>query len=98
MKYTILILTLFLYGCASQSSGTVKPSDVRVTRDAPPARCKPVGKVIGRVSTIKETREDALRDLRRHAAQKGATYVQVAQASDHGTSITGTAFICDTNR
>ncbi len=95
MKYIILILAFFLTACAS-SKGYIDPKDVKMTRDAPPAWCKPVGKVTGRVITTKQTREDAVKDLQRHAANKGATYVRVAQVSDHGTSITGTAFICDT--
>lgn len=95
MKILILILPFLFAACAS-SKGYIDPKDVKMTRDAPPAWCKPVGKVTGRVITTKQTRADAIKDLKRSAASRGATFVRVAQVSDHGTSITGTAFICDT--
>ena len=92
-KITIFISSLFLISCASKALLDV--DDIKVTRDAPAAHCKPVGKVVGRVITFKQTREDAMKDLKQNAANKGANFVQIAQVSDHGTSITGHAFICD---
>ena len=43
---------------------------------------------------VKGTQEQALGDLKREAANKGANYVMVKQYSDLGTSVTGIAYEC----
>ena len=92
MKYLICILYLSLIACASQ---VLDAEDVKVSRKAARAHCKFIGKVIGRVSTLSQTREDAMKDLKQTAAHKNMDYVQIAQVSDHGTSITGQGYNCN---
>ena len=53
-----------------------------------------MGKISGRANSSKGTQEQALEDLKREAANKGANYVVVKQYSDLGTAVTGMAYEC----
>ena len=88
-----LILCLSLAACASRS---VLPEvkEVKVSRDEPSAKCKEVGKLTGNSPDVHGTQEQALNDLKREAANKGANYVVVKQYSDYGTAVTGIAYEC----
>ena len=90
----LALLSLAVSACASRS---VMPEakDVTVSREAPNAKkCQEMGKITGSVASAKGTREQALDDLKREAANKGANYVMVKQYSDLGTQVTGIAYEC----
>jgi uncharacterized protein YbjQ (UPF0145 family) len=53
-----------------------------------------MGSITGTTPTVKGTQEEALEDLKREAANKGANYVVVKQYSAYGTSVTGLAYEC----
>jgi hypothetical protein len=83
-----------LQGCASRS---VLPdaNEVKVSRDVPMGtNCTELGKISGATQSLKGTQTDALEDLKREAANKGANYVVVKQYSDNGTAVTGIAYEC----
>lgn len=84
---------LALAGCASRS---VMPDvkEVKVSREAPDKDCKEMGTITGTTATAKGTQEQALEDLKKEAANKGANYVVVKQYSSYGTSVTGVAYEC----
>ena len=42
----------------------------------------------------KGTAEDALNDMKKEAANKGANYLQIKEYSSYGTAVTGIAFKC----
>jgi len=86
-------LSVLLISCASRS---VLPEvkEVKVSREAPDSSCSEIGKITGKSPSLKGTREQALEDLKREAANKGANYVQVKQYSDIGTAVTGVAYEC----
>ncbi len=90
----VCAVTLVTSACASRS---VLPEsrEVTVSREAPDSKkCTELGKITGSVTQVKGTQEQALGDLKREAANKGANYVMVRQYSDLGTSVTGIAYEC----
>ena len=82
-----------LAGCSSRSVLPDK-EEIEVSRQAADKDCAEIGKIMGRSSTVKATREDVLEDLKQTAANKGANYVVVKQYSAQGTSVTGMAYEC----
>ncbi len=88
----LISLLFFLSACASRS---VLPDvkEVKVSRDEPKG-CKEMGTLSGRANSVHGTQEQALEDLKREAANKGANYVVVKQYSSYGTSVTGLAYEC----
>lgn len=88
-----LFLIVSAVGCSSRS---VLPEsrEVKVSREAPDAKCKSIGALTGSTASHKGTAEQALADLKQVAAQKGANYVVVKQYSAYGTAVTGEAFEC----
>ncbi len=91
-----LLLGFCLVGATSCASRSVLPSvdEVKVSRDEPSPKCKAMGKLTGTTSSVRGTQEQALADLKREAANKGANYLQVKQFSDNGTMVTGLAYEC----
>ncbi len=89
-----IILIAGLTGCASRS---IMPDskEVTVSRNAPnDSNCHEMGNITGTSTSVNGTREQALEDLKREAANKGANYVVVKQYSDLGTAVTGLAYGC----
>ena len=84
---------MVLSACASRS---VLPDikEVKVSREAPSAKCKEMGAITGTTTSAKGTQEQALEDLKHEAANKGANYVMVKQFSSYGTNVTGVAYEC----
>lgn len=94
LKYIVMtIFVLLSVGCASRSVLS-DAKEVKVSRDNPNKDCKEMGTITGTTMTTKGTQEDALNDLKKEAANKGANYVVVKQYSSYGTSVTGTAYEC----
>lgn len=94
MRWVFLfILSLGLAACSSRSV-TPDVKEVKVSRDTADKDCKELGKITGTTLSVKGTAEEALADLKREAANKGANYVQVKQYSDNQTTVTGVAYEC----
>ena len=89
----IILFTIGLSGCASRSV-TPEVKEVKISRDAADKDCTELGKITGTTISMKGTAEDALADLKKEAANKGANYVMVKQYSDNQTSVTGIAYEC----
>lgn len=89
----VLFSFAFLSACASRS---VMPDveELTVKREAPDQDCKSLGPVTGSTLSARGTSEEALEDMKKLAASKGANYLWVKQYSDTGTSVTGEAFEC----
>lgn len=95
-KFALLsILSLSFVACSSRSVLPDK-DEIKVTREEPDPddKCREIGKIMGRASTVKATREEVLEDLKQTAANKGANYLVVKQYSPQGTSVTGMAYEC----
>jgi hypothetical protein len=93
IRATFLIASvLTVLGCASRSVLS-DPDEVKVSREEP-KDCQEIGKITGNSQSTKGTQEQALEDLKREAANKGANYVVVKQYSDYGTAVTGIAYNC----
>lgn len=88
------IFAVTLVNC---SSHPIKPEakNVEVSRNEAGKNCRDLGKVEGRVKTVKGTFEDALEDLKLDAARKGANFVTIQQTGSLGQSVNGTAYFCD---
>lgn len=96
MNWYLLAVSVFLFlgvGCASQSVLPVA-KDIKVSREAPKG-CKSLGKVTGSTSSAKGNAEEVLEDMKKEAANKGATHVVVLQYSPQQTSVTGESYQCD---
>ena len=96
--FNLLLLTMLSLSFVACSSRSVMPDkdEIKVTREDPDPddKCRELGKIMGRASTVKATREDVLEDLKQTAANKGANYLVVKQYSPQGTSVTGMAYEC----
>lgn len=93
LTFVIATATLFVAGCSSQSV-LPETKDIKVSRKAP-NDCKDLGKVSGRTLSAKGTPEEALEDMKKEAADKGATHVVVHQYSSNRTAVTGQAYQCN---
>ena len=82
-----------LVSCTSQPI-IPKSTDIKVGRSAPGDKCKEIGLLRGTTMLTSGTKEEALEDLKKMAANKGATYVKVEQFSALGTSVTGFGYKC----
>ena len=94
MKFLLACTALLaLVGCRSRS---VLPDvrEVKVSREAADSKCREIGKISGTTASVKGTQEQALEDLKREAANKGANYVVVKEYSAYGTGVTGVAYEC----
>ncbi|MCB0377754.1 MAG: DUF4156 domain-containing protein [Bdellovibrionales bacterium] len=96
MKKLIPFFIFALLFAACSSAPPVKPEskNVEVSRDPADEDCKDLGPVEGRDASTKGTFENALEDLKKDAAMKGANYVQIKQTGAMGTSVRGTAYLC----
>ena len=90
----LLVSAFFLVGACSSQSLTPQTSDVKASQEAPPSNCVEVSKVTGSTSSAKGTPDDALDDLKKDAANRGANYVKIGEYSSYGTAVTGTAYKC----
>jgi hypothetical protein len=79
---------------ASHMSALPKDDNVKVARIEPAKECVLISKVEGRTTSTRGTPEDALKDLKQEAANKGANYLMIDQYSAYGTSVTGIAYKC----
>lgn len=80
-------------GCASRSV-LPKTDEVKISREPAPEKCLEIGSVRGTTATMKGSAEQALEDLKKSAAAKGANYVSIKQYSDNQTMVTGLAYEC----
>jgi hypothetical protein len=87
-------LTVLLFvGCSSRS---IKPDtkEVKISRDEPEKSCRDMGGISGTTMKVNGTQDEAIEDLKKEAANKGANYVWVKQFSTYGTTVTGQAYEC----
>ncbi len=94
MKLLFIALLMFgLSGCRSRSL-LADSKDVQVSRNEAESNCHEIGTMTGTTMSAKGTQEQALEDLKKEAANKGANYVQVKEYSATGTAVTGIAYEC----
>jgi hypothetical protein len=82
-----------MQGC-SHKPIILSSGDIEVSRENPSSKCHEVGPVSGATTSIKATQKDALEDMKREAAAKGANFIKIEQFSDSGTAVTGTSYQC----
>lgn len=87
------LIFLLVAGCASRSIKPA-PDQVQISRELPGSKCKEIGVITGTTKTAQGTQDEAVDDLKKEAADKGANYVMVKQFSSYGTMVTGRAFEC----
>ncbi len=95
MKTLALLIpgVLLLAGCASESLRP-EPSNVKLSRDPADEGCRDLGYLQGQTSSAKGTADEAMEDLKKSAALKGANYVQLLEYSGLGTAVSGQAYRC----
>ena len=91
-----LLSVLFCCALGACASRSVLPDvhEVTVSRSEPGPKCKEMGKMTGTASSAKGTSQEALDDLKKEAAHKGANYLVIKQYSDYGTAVTAMAYEC----
>lgn len=82
----------YISGCSHPV--ILKPEDVKVKREAPDKTCQSLGLVQGSVIHASGTTEQALEDMKKDAARKGANYVFIQTTSALGSSVRGEAYFC----
>lgn len=93
MKKMLFLLLLFLSACTSHQILPEK-INVQVSRDEPAKNCKPLGLVQGRSTKVNGTSEEALIDLKKDAALKGANYVVYETMGAFGGYMRGQGYYC----
>lgn len=94
MKHVVLVFGLLILSACSSRSIKPDPNGVKVSREEPSEKCQEIGTISGTTIFAQGTQDQALDDLKREAANKGANYVVVKQFSGSGTTVTGVAFEC----
>jgi len=94
MKSVVLVFGLLLLGACSSRSIKPDPNGVKISREEPSEKCQEIGTISGTTVFANGSQDQALDDLKREAANKGANYVLVKQFSSYGTTVTGVAFEC----
>lgn len=92
-RLSLVFVVLGLAACASKPV-LMTEKDIKVSRDEASKKCKELGTITGRTASATGTREQALEDLKREAANKGANYVMIKEMSSYGTAVTGIAYDC----
>ncbi|OFZ18902.1 MAG: hypothetical protein A2Z20_12395 [Bdellovibrionales bacterium RBG_16_40_8] len=90
---SLMIFSGFFTACSTMSN-LAEEDNVKVSRDEPSKDCEFLDKLEGRSLTRTAKQEDALKDLRQEAANKGANYLVVKEYSGVGTAVTGLAYKC----
>jgi uncharacterized protein YbjQ (UPF0145 family) len=89
----VTLAVLALSGCRSRSL-LADAKDVQASREAAGKDCREIGTITGTTISAKGSQEEALEDMKKEAANKGANYVQVKEYSSMGTSVKGIAYEC----
>jgi hypothetical protein len=86
-------LAALISGC---SSHPVIPEgrNVIVAREEAKDSCKDLGRVTGRTLSAKANLEEAIEDMKKEAALKGANYIRMETASGIQSAVAGTAYFC----
>lgn len=84
---------LFLTACSSKPV-IMTHSDVTVSRDEAAKKCKELGTVRGTTLSIHGTAEEAVEEMKKEAARKGANYVQMQAMGANTNSVSGIAYSC----
>ncbi len=94
LVFALTLLVMTLMGCSN--SHPVKPDadNVKISRESADEDCIEIGPVEGRTLSTSGTLDEALNDLKKDAAFKGANYVQMEQTGAHGQAVRGTAYLC----
>lgn len=93
MKMRFAMVALLLVGCSHQAL-VPEGKNIKVQREDFSAKCENLGAVEGRNSDLKGKMEEAIEDLKREAALKGANSVRLEVTSGYGNSVRGTAYRC----
>ncbi len=91
---TMALSLSFLFVACSSPPVLMTAKDITVERKAAAEDCREIGKIMGRSNSIKATPEEALEDMKKEAAQKGANYVFMQETSGLGGAVTGIAYFC----
>lgn len=93
MKIKFFATALLLTACSHQAL-VPEGKNMKVQREDFPANCENLGAVEGRNPNLKGNVEEAIEDLKREAAFKGANSVRLEMTSGYGNSVRGTAYRC----
>ena len=95
MKRIIVLISIGLFfGACSSVEVDPRKIEVELSREEADSDCKEIGPVEGRTITAKGTLDEAIEDLKKDAAGKGANYVVIKKTSAIGSSINGIAYLC----
>jgi len=89
-----LLTAVFLVACSSVPPVKPEAKNVEVSRKPAGSSCEEIGPVEGRTMSAKGSFEEALEDLKREAAHRGANYVHLGASGAMGTSVRGVAYVC----
>jgi hypothetical protein len=97
MKAILIFLNavlIFSIAACSSMSTLPKADNVKVSREDADKDCTFISKVEGRTMSKIPKEGEALADLTKEAANKGANYLVVKEYSGNGTAVTGLAYKC----
>ena len=100
MKLKLICLITLITGVLMFTACSSRPvlpdqSEVKVSRTPPKSnKCESIGPLEGRTMTAKGNAEEALENLKKSAAHKGANFVHIQRYSETGTAVRGEGFVC----
>lgn len=95
MRFLGLIIVALVFGACSQTPPVVPDANqIKVSRKPAKETCKKIGPVEGRSVGHTGGFEEALADLKKDAAHRGANYVHLGASGAMATAVRGMAYIC----
>lgn len=89
------VIGLFLISACTQTPPVIpEAKNVEVSRKPAHKDCEKLGPVEGRSISAQGSFEEALEDLKKEAAHRGANYVHLGQSGAMTTSVRGVAYVC----
>lgn len=92
--FSTLIGLALISGCTQTPPVIPEAKNVEVSRKPAHKDCEELGPVEGRAVSAKGSFEEALEDLKKEAAHRGANYVHLGQSGAMATAVRGVAYVC----
>lgn len=89
----ISLIPILIFACRSVEKFP-EEKDVKTGANVPSKDCREIGIIRGRSNSKTPKMDEAMLDLKKEAANKGANYVQLKEKSGYGTEVVGLAFNC----
>lgn len=92
--FQLTLVSLFFLGCSQTPPVVPDANQVQVSRKPAKNSCEELGPVEGRAIGHQGGFDEALEDLKKEAAHRGANYVHLGASGAMATAVRGVAYVC----